>query len=290
MDAASRHALAAARERLQEHADNPAGLLDKARERLIGQPKGASGDDLLALSDELFAVARVLGGEPALRRALSDPSAKPEARAGLTRRLFDGKVSEVALDLLETVARQRWSRPMDLVEATETLGTDAALAAGEARDELEGVEDELFRFGRIVAGDPELARVLGDRTAPAEGKAKLLDQLLDRRASPVTTTLLRNVLTTGAVGNPEVTIELLSEAASRRRGQSLAHVISAVELTEEQERRLTDVLGRIYGRAIGLQVTIDPYIAGGLVIRVGDEVIDGSIAARLEDARRRLAG
>jgi F-type H+-transporting ATPase subunit delta len=179
---------------------------------------------------------------------------------------------------------------MDLVEAAETLGTDAALSAGEAREELEGVEDELFRFARIVAGDPQLARVLGDRTAPAEGKARLLDQLLERRASPVTTALLRNVLTTGAAGNPEVTIELLSEAASRRRGQSVAHVTSAVELTQQQEDRLTDVLGRIYGRSIGLQVTVDPGVVGGLVIRVGDEVVDGSIAARLEDARRRLAG
>jgi F-type H+-transporting ATPase subunit delta len=67
-------------------------------------------------------------------------------------------------------------------------------------------------------------------------------------------------------------------------------VTSAVELTPAQEQRLTDVLGRLYGRTIGLQVTVDPSLLGGLVIQVGDEVIDGSIAHRLEAAERRLAG
>jgi F-type H+-transporting ATPase subunit delta len=66
-------------------------------------------------------------------------------------------------------------------------------------------------------------------------------------------------------------------------------VTSAVALTPEQEQRLTDVLGRLYGRTIGLQVTVDPSVLGGLVVQVGDEVIDGSIAHRLEAAGRRLA-
>ena len=57
-----------------------------------------------------------------------------------------------------------------------------------------------------------------------------------------------------------------------------------------QEQHLTDVLGRLYGRQVGLQVTVDPDVLGGLIIQVGDEVIDGSIAHRLEAARRRLAG
>jgi F-type H+-transporting ATPase subunit delta len=114
--------------------------------------------------------------------------------------------------------------------------------------------------------------------------------LLSGRVSPVTEQLLRNVLTGAHVGSAETAIERLSEAASRRRGQSVARVTSAVALTSEQEQRLTDVLGRIYGRTMGLQVTVDPSVLGGLVVQVGDEVIDGSIAHRLEAAGRRLAG
>jgi F-type H+-transporting ATPase subunit delta len=290
MEASSREALAIARERLAEQTHGASGLLDKAREKLTGQPRGASGDELLELAGELFAVARLLDEQPALRRALSDPSVKPQERAGLARQLFGSRLSATAVDLVETVARQRWSRPFDLVEATETLATEASLDAADARGELDSVEDELFRFGRIVGGDADLSRILGDRSAPVEGKKALLRRLLADRVSPVTEQLLTNVLTVGRVPNAEVAVERLSDVASRRRGRSVATVTTAVPLTDAQEERLAGILTRLYGRPVGLQTTVDPDVLGGLVIQVGDEVIDGSIAQRLETARRRLAG
>lgn len=290
MDAASRAAVAEARERLAELTRPASGLLERARDRVTGQPRVVESAELAGLADELFAVARLLDGQPSLRRALSDPAGKPAERAALAQRLLDGKVSGATLDLVETLARQRWSRPFDLVEAAETLATEAALDAADARGELEDVEDELFRFGRIVAGDPALTRILSDRTAPAAGKAALLDRLLTGRVSPVTEQLLRNHLTRPGVANAETAIERLSEVASRRRGQSVAHVTAASALSPAQEQRLSTVLGRIYGRTIGLQVTVDPELLGGLVIRVGDEVIDGSVLRRLDEAGRRLVG
>ena len=290
MDASSREALIASRERLTELTRPAGGLLDRARDRLTGQERAATSEELVALADELFAVAHLLDGQVTLRRALSDPSVSPADRAGVARQLLSGRISGTTLDLVETAARQRWSRPLDLVEATETLATDAALDAAEARGELAGVEDELFRFGRIVGGDAELSRILGDRTAPTAGKTALLDRLLSGRVSPISAMLLRNHLTGRTVGNAENAVERLSEAASRRRGQSVARVTSAVPLTEVQERRLSGLLSRLYHRPIGLQVVVDPDVLGGLVIRVGDEVIDGSIAHRLEAAGRRLVG
>jgi F-type H+-transporting ATPase subunit delta len=290
MHASSRAALAEVRERLDALTRPASGLLERAKDRLAGTPRAATGEDLTGLADELFAVARLLEGQPSLRRALSDPSAKPDDRAALARRLLTGKVSDAALDLVEAIARQRWSRPLDLVEAAETLGIEAAFDAADVQGQLDGVEDELFRFGRIVAGDPDLSRVLSDRAASAKGKAELLDRLLATKVSPVTELLLRNVLTGSHVATAEVAIERLSETASARRGQSVAHVTSAVELTAAQEQRLTQILGRLYGRTIGLQVTVDPDVLGGLVIRVGDEVIDGSVVHRLEAAGRRLTG
>src|SRR3712207_3186582 len=125
---------------------------------------------------------------------------------------------------------------------------------------------------------------------PISGKTALLDRLLAGRVSPISAMLLRNHLTGRAIGNAENVVERLSEAASTRRGQSVAHVTTAVALTDAQERRLAELLGRLYHRPIGLQVTVDPSVLGGLVIRVGDEVINGSIAHRLEAAGRRLVG
>jgi F-type H+-transporting ATPase subunit delta len=290
MEASSRAALEQARERLNELTRPASGLLGRARDALTSTPRAATTQELQSLADELFSVARLLDGQLTLRRALSDPAAKPDDRAALVRRLFDGKVSATTVDLLETVARLRWSRPIDLVDATSTLATEASLDAADVSGELDSVEDELFRFGRIVAGDRELARILSDRKAPAAGKTALLDRLLSGRVSPVTEQLLRNVLTGPHAGQAENAIERLSDVASRRRGQSVARVTTAVPLTEAQEQRLSDVLGRIYGRTIGLQVTVDPSVLGGLIVQVGDEVIDGSIAHRLEAAERRLAG
>ncbi|WP_346619793.1 F0F1 ATP synthase subunit delta [Blastococcus montanus] len=290
MEASSRAALVHARERLEELSRDPSGLLEKAKDKLTGQQRATSADDLLSLADELFAVSRLLESQPSLRRALSDPAGKPEERAALAQRLFASRLSPVALDLLEETVRQRWSRPLDLVEAATILATEAALDAADVRGELDGVEDDLFRFGRIVAGDRQLSRILSDRTGSPEGKAELLDRLISGRVSPVTERLLRNVLTSAHVGTAGVAIERLSEAASRRRGQSVARVTTAVPLTPAQERRLADVLGRLYGRTIGLQVVVDPTVLGGLLVQVGDEVIDGSIAHRLEAARRQLAG
>jgi F-type H+-transporting ATPase subunit delta len=284
MEASSRAALA------ETLTSAPSGLLEKAKDRLTGQARAVSGPELVGLADELFAVARLLDGQLALRRALSDPSGKPDDRAALARRLFGGKVSVTAVDLAETVARQRWSRPPDLIEAFTALAIEAALDAADATGQLESVEDELFRFGRIVGGDRELGRILSDRKGHSEGKTALLDRLQSGKVSPVTEQLLRNVLTGPHVGHAENAIERLSDVASRRRGQSVARVITAVELTPAQEQRLTEVLGRIYGRTIGLQVTVDPSVLGGLVVQVGDEVIDGSIAHRLEVAGRRLVG
>jgi F-type H+-transporting ATPase subunit delta len=290
MDASSRAALAAVRERLTEVTRPASGLLERARDRLTGLERAATDEELVGLADELFAVARLLDEQVSLRRALSDPSGSPADRAGVARRLLSGRVSDTALDLVETAARQRWSRPLDLVEATEAVATDAALEAAEARGELDDVEDELFRFGRIVAADAELSRILSDRTAPAAGKAALLERLLAGRVSPITALLLRSHLTGRAIGHAENVVQRLSEAASSRRGQSVARVTTAVALTETQERRLANLLSRLYNRPIGLQVVVDPSVLGGLVIRVGDEVIDGSIAHRLEAAGRRLVG
>lgn len=291
MEASSRASLAVVRERLAERTRPASGLLERAKDRLTGQPpRAATADELSGLADELFAVARLLDGQLTLRRALSDPAGTAGERAALAGRLFGSRLSPLAVDLVETVASQRWSRPPDLVEAFTALAIEASLDAADARGELDSVEDELFRFGRIVEGDRELSRILSSRSAAAEGKAALLDGLVSGKVSPVTEQLLRNVLTGPHAGQADVAIERLSDLASRRRGQSIARVTSAVPLTAAQEQQLTDVLGRLYGRTIGLQVTVDPSVLGGLVVQVGDEVIDGSIAHRLEVAGRRLVG
>src|SRR3712207_3258436 len=121
MEASTRAAIVEVRARLEQLTRPASGLVERARDRLTGQPaRAATGPELLSLADELFAVSRVLDSQLTLRRAMADPAGKPDERAGLVRRLFGSQLSATALDVVETIARQGWSRPIDLVEATVT--------------------------------------------------------------------------------------------------------------------------------------------------------------------------
>ena len=78
--------------------------------------------------------------------------------------------------------------------------------------------------------------------------------------------------------------------ASERHGQGVATVRVAHELTEADRDRLAAALQRQYDRPVHLNVLVDPEVLGGIRVEIGDDVIDGTVAARLADARRLLAG
>lgn len=270
LQASSRESLAAATDRLDAHVDS------------------AQGPALATLGEELFAITRLIAGETALRRHLADPAVPEEGRTGLLRSLFAGKVGDPALEVASGLVASRWSRSGDLVEALETTARRATLGVAEKDGTLDEVEDQLFRFGRILDREPELAGLLADTTRPADGRVGLLDSLLGSRVTPVTATLLRQAVLLPRDRHLDVTAEQLAELAAARRDRYVARVRTAVALTADQEQRLAASLTRLYGRPMSLQVELDESLLGGLVVSVGGEVIDGSVAGRLAAARRAL--
>jgi F-type H+-transporting ATPase subunit delta len=264
--------------------------MGQARTVFEEQVSGAGSQALRSLADELFSVAGVLHAERVLRRHLADPATDEDRRRRLVDTVFGGKVSDAAVRVVVGLVSSRWSTSGDLVDAVETLARHAALAAAERDGALEDVEDELFRFGRVLDAEYELQELLADRARPIEGRLELLDRLVSTKVAPVTLQLLRQAVQLPRGRRLDVQVERLAELAAERRGRSVALVRAAAPLSAEQEARLGDVLSRIYGRAIDVQVELDPELLGGLVIRVGDELIDGSVAARLTVAARRLSG
>ncbi|HEU5271794.1 MAG TPA: F0F1 ATP synthase subunit delta [Jatrophihabitans sp.] len=273
MHAASRQALRTLRQRL---------------EPVTGRPAGAQ--SLVDLARELAAVADLLTKQPRLRRVIADPSTEADRRADLMARLLTGKVGGNTLQLVREAAALRWSTPWDLVDALELIGADVLLAAAENDGVLDQVEDELFRFERILDAYSDLAALLDEAIVPADRRIQLLDEVLGGKVHQITRELLAHAVASPRRRAMSFAIDDLLDAAAARRERSIAKVISAVPLTEEQENRLAEALSEQYHRAISVRVAIEPRIRGGLVVRVGDEVIDGSVASRLTEIRRALAG
>jgi len=262
--------------------------LAEAEARLDSRVDSASVTELATLGGELFEVMRLLINEPGLRRHLADSSVPGANRSQLADQLLGRQLGRAALDTVSDLVSARWSRPSDLVEAVEVLARRASLAVAEKDGTLAEVEDELFRFGRILDSEPALASLLADPNAPEDRRVALLDQVLGQKVRPVTKALLEQTVRSPRGRSLDLAAEELSELAAARRDRYVAHVGTPVALTAQQEQRLTDTLSRLYGRQMSLQIELDPTLLGGLVVRVGGEVIDGSVSGRLSAAKRAL--
>lgn len=260
-----------------------------AHEQLNALVDDASGEQLRTIADELLAVARLLLDEVRLRRALADPARPAEGKAELLRGLLGGQVGEPTRQLLDTLVTGRWSAASELLGGVEELGVEALLASAERDGTLSEVEDELFRFGQVVAGDPALAAAIGDRAVPVERRATLVDELLADRANEVTVRAAKIAL--GGYGGRTVAGALtrLVEQAAQRRDRSVAYVTVATPLTEDGEQRLGAAFAARYGRDISLKTTVDPRVIGGVRVQIGADLYDGTIARRLAQARTALA-
>ena len=261
----------------------------RLREALT-QHVGQGGADARRLSDELFAVVTLLADTGSLRRALSDPGLGTDAKVTLVERLLSGKVGDPTLELVRGTARSRWSEPRDVVDALEAVAVDAAMSQAEADGQLDEVEDELFRFQRIVDGEPALRAALTNRNLPAERKRELLHRLLEGKAAAVTLALVERAVLHPRGRTIERVLDEFTQFAAQRRERLIARVTTAVPLTEEQQERLAGALAREFGHEVRLQLVVDPQILGGITVRVGDELLDASVLRQLDGARRHLTG
>lgn len=244
--------------------------------------------DGAVIGAELFQIVDVFDSDRALRVALIDSTASAQQRAELASALFSGKVSEASLNVLRSATVKNWSNTRDFRDGLVTLGRRALLRAADAQGQLETVELELFQLARLFESEPELEMLLADRQASADRRRSLLASVLYGKVTSVT-----EALALQAVGRPSVRpvedCDALSTLAADLRGLAVAHVVSASALNDGQVAALAEKLGRIYGRTMSIHAEVDPSILGGMVIRVGDERIDGSTRGKLERIKRAFA-
>lgn len=244
---------------------------------------------LTATADELSSVATLLADRVTLRRLLTETTAVDGARQALAQRLFEGKIAPASLAVVLGAVGQRWSSGRDLVEGLRSLARTALFLRAERLHELDEVEDEIFRFGRILDANPQLALVLDDPAVSAAGRVDIITRLLAGKGHPLTTDLLVGLAKDPGGRTFAHGVAQLVEQAAQRQDKLVAIVTAARPLDDAELTRLRAALAKIYSRAVVVHLEVDPALGGGLTVRVGDEVIDGSISGRLRAIATTLA-
>lgn len=253
---------------------------------VVAKIQGApSPTDLPGLGDDLFAVVDALDSSVSLRRALTDPGTSVERRQQLARNLLDGKVSKTAVDLVAQAVGLRWAGGRTMTTALERQAVRAQLLVADASGQLEETEDELFRFSRLVDSTPALRAALADQNTELGGRQALVDDLLTGRAGPATVVLAKRAVSARERTFAH-TIEGFVTLAAAQKNRIVATVRVARSLSAEQRDRLQASLSKQAGRAVALQEILDPSVLGGIRVELGDEVVEGTVAGRLQSARR----
>ncbi|MDR1768082.1 MAG: F0F1 ATP synthase subunit delta [Propionibacteriaceae bacterium] len=240
------------------------------------------------LAQDLFEAVGLLDAQPSLRNALSDPTAEPEARAKLANRLFADRLSAEATAVVVAAAQARWGSASELVAGLDRQASRALIGVAQGEGKLDQVEEELFLFERLVAGDQALREALDDRNAPLAARQKVVAELLSGRADDVTVTLAQRAVA-GRRRTFELTVDEQLQLAAQARQRAVARVKVARALDDAQAQRLRAALARQVGRDVVLQVDVDPSVLGGALVQVGDEIIDGTVSGRLAEASKQLA-
>ncbi|MBA2425904.1 MAG: ATP synthase F1 subunit delta [Actinobacteria bacterium] len=159
----------------------------------------------------------------------------------------------------------------------------------QAEGELDQVEDELYRFGKVLESNYELKQALSDQGIDRAQRIKVLDELLGEKVSPHSLGLLSFVVEQGHGRRLPEILERVSELAAETRAAAIAEVRTAVPLDEDQAAALAEALSKATGKKVELKVIIDPSVIGGVVTKIGDTVIDGTVRRRLEQLREQVS-
>lgn len=151
------------------------------------------------------------------------------------------------------------------------------------------VESELFQIARAFESNPELRSTLTDQALPQERKQSIISDLIGTRADDTTVNVLSLLVANGRIGELDEIAEAMADHAAASGEKQVAVVRSAIPLDDATTARLAAALQKATGKAVDVRVVIDESVMGGLVATVGDTVIDGSIASKLDQMRASLA-
>ena len=251
------------------------------------QPLLAKAD--LNFASELFAVSNTIASSAQLRNLLSDPSAEVNAKSGAVAAVFAKSVSAEVLSFVTSLVALRWSKGSDLVASLEQLSVHAVASIAAASGNIQQLSNEVFAFQQAIEGDSELQFALAAKSASAEARTALVNKLLAGKASPEGALLIQQAVVQAGKRRASRVLELFAKLVAQVANSLVAKVTVAQELSAQQQERLQAALAKTYGSAIKLNIEHDASLIGGLRVQIADQIIDGSLASRLNQARLSLA-
>jgi F-type H+-transporting ATPase subunit delta len=276
--------------------------------------EGAGSGTLAPLAADLEAVEQLVLANGALRAALTDTTVRGPVRRAVMIDLLEGKVSQPAqrlaafacsvVDAPDVPSALAWVATRARHAAEGQAAEEPALSLLQSRqrvngyatavhedlsnEELESLEDDLFRFARIVASTPPLRAALVDRDLPVEVRQGLASQLLEGKVPPTTLALVRFAILGGRARDIVGTLDHLVEQTARARGWRIARVRAAAPIEEAQRSTLSDSLAVLAGAPVELQVIIDEALLSGALIQIGDLQVDATARGRIDALREHL--
>jgi F-type H+-transporting ATPase subunit delta len=255
---------------------------------LFDQAAGRGQQAIDQVQADLDQFARLLAHQVRLRKALADPGLPPEPKRALLADLGQGRLEEASVELLATVATHQRVRLRDFPGLLAALAALAAFTGADRAGELEELEGELFFAATLVEQEPAVRSALTNPGLPVANKRALMADLLEGRVSRRAAALVDLLVELNEGHDIDTVLKEWAEAAAARRNRVVAEVRSAVELDDQRRARLAEALTRVLGKPVVLQTSVDTAILGSVVVRVGNELFDGSIRSRLEQAREAL--
>ena len=273
------------------------------------------------VAEELGEVWRLVTRTPALGTALTDTVVPAAARRAVVTDLLASRVTASTLRLVVRVVDTE-SAP-EITVGLHDVAELAQLMAGRSDDEiatddepllgrtgarhmiagyatavfetlpsvsdLEDIEDELFRFARLVEASPALRSALTNRSLPLPARRAVVTDLLAARAREATVRLVEEALR-GRTRDLVATLDWLVEQAARARGWRVARVHAARAVDDDERRQLAGALERLAGAPVELQVFVDEDLLGGATVQIGDLLVDATARHRLEQLQEHLLG
>lgn len=241
---------------------------------------------LLTTAESVLATGRVIGDSAGLLAALTAFEADSAGATALVERLFAPKLSPEALSLVTALVRSRWSESSDLLVGIEEVGFRLAARAVAPAE----IDQELVAIARVIAGDHELELALSNKLSPAAAKVAVLQRLFSGKVSAAALVIVEHLVRQPRARRIGDMLDHAAQITADESGYLLATVTVAEPLGEKALTKLTTALTQRYRRAVRINALIDASVVGGMKVRVADDVIDGTVAARLSELRLKLAG